>query len=84
MTLGDLITSVIHHSASLMEADLPVLIATGFPGSPVFPVALLPSVLPVHVACSNFLSFPTRVFRLSFEHTAFENMSTSSKGETSV
>lgn len=48
MTVGNWITSVIQHSVSMNEADLPVSLEAGSPGSLVFPVAVLPSVLSVH------------------------------------
>lgn len=46
ITLGDRITFVIHHSVSMIEADLSESLASCFL---IFPKALLPLILPVHI-----------------------------------
>lgn len=62
MTVGNWITSVIQHSVSMNEADLPVSVEAGSPGCLVFPVAVLPSALSVH-RCDMLSLVDSRVVR---------------------
>ena len=58
-----------------MEADLPVLLAAGSPGSLVFPVALLPSVLPVNI-CDMLNLVDSRVVRAQTSSVSYWGIQT--------
>jgi len=80
----------------MTEADIPVSLAASSPGSLVFPVPLLLSILPVHV-CDMLSLVDTSVVKAwtssvsywgiqtqSFGHTACKDLATRSDEERSI